>query len=217
MKNINFSVHAFKRVAQRLSLSPFEVRHLIGRKTINIGAESKSNREHLLFYSERDKDCFVLIYDSKCRHIVTVLPIEYHNICAWRVTDEAQQQARDMFKKHTNGGKSFITGDNQNRVHHLYAVLRNTEQRYGVGSVLHTSYGSDLTEVVKNPHFLQRVKDTIIKKCENSGMPINDIYAVEVRQSKKSPPDVYRINGFNREKFTMSKILGENKNERMGK
>ena len=203
--NINFSAHAFKRVDERLSLSPFYVSSLINTKTINIGSEPKSNREHLLFYSESDRDCFVIIYDVKCKHVITILPVEYHNLCAWVVTDDAQRQAREMFIKNTTIEQS--KGKKQPpRAHRLSVILRDNMPNIHLGTINHKLYGYDVTDIVQNEQFLEGVKQRLLSKSKSRPEILTDIYAVSIQTKKTSTPDIFRINGLNREKFTMRKM-----------
>ena len=61
--------------------------------SVNIGTEDGTNRVHRLFYSIPDRMCFVAVEDHINAVLITILPIDYHDNIAWRVSDAAQRQA----------------------------------------------------------------------------------------------------------------------------
>jgi len=89
-----FSNHALSRVEQRLNLSRRAVEELLERDLfVPVGVEPRGQREHRLFYSAPDKQCFVAIQDIRRGLVITVLPLDYHaNIC-WQVSTDAQKLA----------------------------------------------------------------------------------------------------------------------------
>lgn len=92
-----FSVHAEERVHGRLSLSTTEVANILKKgHYVKIGVEPSTRRSHLLFYSEPDEQCFVLIQDEKMGTIVTVLPIDYHHNISWAISLDAQNEAKKL-------------------------------------------------------------------------------------------------------------------------
>lgn len=96
MKTI-FSIHAFKRVSSRISMTHHELAKLLDNDlVVTIGDEKKSNRVHKLFYSQKDRLCFVAIQDVKTGTVITVLPIDYHHNIAWVVSIDAQVQAKKI-------------------------------------------------------------------------------------------------------------------------
>ena len=77
---VSFSRHAFCRVTERLSMTHEDLASIINHElTVNIGHEKGNNRDHKLFFSSKDKMCFVAIQDRKTGTVVTILPIDYHN------------------------------------------------------------------------------------------------------------------------------------------
>lgn len=88
-----FTKHAFARVRERLSIIQEEVSRFIeDGQTVNVGTEPGTTRDHLLFYSQPDNYYFVIVYDRESSVVVTILPIDFHN--AWRISDQAQKEAR---------------------------------------------------------------------------------------------------------------------------
>ena len=55
---------------------------------MNIGQYAGSYRRHLLFFSPKDKFCYVAIQDERYGKIITVLPPAYHRNLAWRINAE---------------------------------------------------------------------------------------------------------------------------------
>ena len=96
MKSI-FSTHVRERIAERLRLSPESVAHLLDEgRTVLVGSEPGSNREHRLFYSPPDQQWFVAVQDHTDGVVVTLLPVDYHQTLAWVVSEEAKRTARAM-------------------------------------------------------------------------------------------------------------------------
>ena len=167
----HFSKHAFFRVDTRLSMTHLAVIELVEeRKVINIGEEPGGHREHLLFYSRQDQQCFVAIHDYKTKTIITILPVDYHENIAWRVSIDSQQNAKTLvvgehlpvhgpaietptevpcttFKV----GLSFIDEHNQIKVKSL-------------GSFDAKPYGGIIPNAIKDSQFMDKVNQAILAK-----------------------------------------------------
>lgn len=59
-----------------------------------LGYEQGTTRNHYLFYSIDDRDCYVAVTDDSNKEVVTVLPVQWHN--AWRISPEAEMMAKDL-------------------------------------------------------------------------------------------------------------------------
>ena len=104
-----YSRHAWSRVLDRLSLTPAEVAILLDYDlAVTVG--SRGRLLHRLFFSPPDAQCFVAVQDERAGVVVTVLPLDYHEACAWTVAPALQAQAqRLLFHGSTNaidGGKT---------------------------------------------------------------------------------------------------------------
>lgn len=92
-----FSRHALDRVQERLTATRVEVAALLNTGLfVPIGGEPGSHRTHRLFHSQRDRTSFVAVQDERDGTVVTVLPIDYHDLCAWQVSVEARRAARSL-------------------------------------------------------------------------------------------------------------------------
>lgn len=95
MPPTSFTRHAWMRVLERLSLSPAEVAVLLdGGLTVPVGARGRA--VHQLFFSPPDAQCFVAVQDNDNGAVITVLPLDYHESCAWPVALGAQQEAEAL-------------------------------------------------------------------------------------------------------------------------
>lgn len=93
-----FSKHAFKRIAQRTLLTYEEIALILDKGFyINTGTEPGFNRDHLVFYSHKDEQCFVAIRDHYSGKVVTVLPLDYHKNLAWPISDLTIVKAREIY------------------------------------------------------------------------------------------------------------------------
>lgn len=91
----HFTIHAFRRVRQRLTLRPVEVARLIGNDIcVPLGSKPGILKTHVLFYSVPDSRFFIAIQDSLTGSFITVLPERFHAKLAWEVSDSDKQLAK---------------------------------------------------------------------------------------------------------------------------
>ncbi|MCK5809678.1 MAG: hypothetical protein KAH00_01250 [Cocleimonas sp.] len=97
MKKAVLTHHAHEKIEERLLMSAKTLCELLDDGIVVItGEETSSNRHHKVFYSPLNKMCFVAIQDHKTGHIITVLPIDYHQNKAWVISYDAQLMAKEM-------------------------------------------------------------------------------------------------------------------------
>lgn len=90
--------------AKRTSMNILELMSLLDNGVcVNIGQYAGSYRRHLLFFSPKDKFCYVAIQDERYGKIITVLPPAYHRNLAWRINAEQCQLAK---KRHESYNKA---------------------------------------------------------------------------------------------------------------
>lgn len=86
--------HATQRLAERTTLTHDELFGLIHNQLcVIVGIEPFSNRLHKLIYSESDKAHFVAIQDMATGEVITILPLDYHENLAWKISKEKLQLA----------------------------------------------------------------------------------------------------------------------------
>jgi len=78
--------HAQCRLNQRTNITDVALRKILDRNAyISLGMEIVFDREHFLFYSQPDNECFVAVQDSMTGEVITVLPLEYHKTLSWKI------------------------------------------------------------------------------------------------------------------------------------
>ena len=93
----HFTHHAYERIAERVRISTEQLARLIDNDlTVPLGMEPGTTRIDRLFYSHVDGHCFVLVQDERTGSVITVLPVDYHDRIAWKVSFAAQQMARSL-------------------------------------------------------------------------------------------------------------------------
>ena len=70
-------------------------------KILPIGEEESSNKIHELFYSHFVDQCFISIRDQNNSEIITVLPVDYHGNCAWKIDQNTQAMMKKMYSENT--------------------------------------------------------------------------------------------------------------------
>lgn len=98
----HFSLHAYERVVERLTLESSEVADLLDRDlAVKIGEEKGTRRIHRLFYSHEDRQCFIAIQDEKYRTVVTILPVDYYENLAHKIPPSLLAEAEQMISEST--------------------------------------------------------------------------------------------------------------------
>ena len=93
-----FSRHALSRIAERTQLTEERIAAILDAgHAVFVGRKPGFDREHWVFYSPDDDTCFVAIRDRLVGKVVTVLPLDYHANLAWKISEEACDQARRLF------------------------------------------------------------------------------------------------------------------------
>ena len=96
------SSHAAKRIFQRTSIDSIELMKLLDNGAcVNIGQIAGSSRRHLLFFSQKDKFCYVAIQDELSGKIITILPPAYHKNSAWKITTEQCLLAKERYERYS--------------------------------------------------------------------------------------------------------------------
>ena len=96
------SSHAAKRIFQRTSIDSLELMELLDNGAcVNIGQIAGSSRRHLLFFSQKDKFCYVAIQDERSGKIITILPPAYHKNSAWKITTEQCLLAKERYERYS--------------------------------------------------------------------------------------------------------------------
>ena len=113
------SSHAAKRIFQRTSIDSLELMKLLDNGAcVNIGQIAGSSRRHLLFFSQKDKFCYVAIQDERSGKIITILPPAYHKNSAWKITPEQCLLAKERYSELALV-KKFMKKD-ENNLHQFY-------------------------------------------------------------------------------------------------
>lgn len=94
MIRASLTSHAEQRLAERTHLLPSAFFGLLDRNlTVSVGVEPYTRRRHRLFYSELDKAHFVAIQDFETGEVITILPIDYHENLAWKISNKSLRRA----------------------------------------------------------------------------------------------------------------------------
>jgi hypothetical protein len=97
-----FTKHGLERLMERVRMQPMELIHILfhEEKYIPVGIEQKKKRRHhCLFYSQRDRQCFVAVVDYCKQQIITILPVDYHQNICWTIHMDTIQDAISLHSK----------------------------------------------------------------------------------------------------------------------
>jgi len=94
MVSIIFTNHARSRLRARCYESKQNVEHIIrNEKYVVLSEDRKSNKQDLLFFSNKDYEWYLLVYDKIKRVVITILPAKYRKK---NIPSSALQQSRLM-------------------------------------------------------------------------------------------------------------------------
>jgi len=184
----HFSRHAFERIGQRTSLSCEEIAEILDRElVINTGRKPGFNRNHLLFYSHRDRDCFVAIQDGLTGTVVTILPLDYHKNLAWKISEADCEKAKEVFlaapplvkRGPSEPPKVFV----------ISGLFLDENGRQKTKVLLKTScapYENDLKKFLADDDVFRRIEDLAFAK----GIPNERMFSIAVRHGNDGIPVV---------------------------
>ncbi|MEP6809668.1 MAG: hypothetical protein ABI992_05450 [Chthoniobacterales bacterium] len=166
-------------MSERLTMSHESVGQLLDDDlTIRVSEEKGTNREHLLFFSARDQQCFVAIRDAVTMTVVTVLPVDYYENLGCKIHWSQLEFAREIATRRPPLGTpqdacSSVLTEN--------AAAPQPEPVYRVSAIVYTescraktvnlgswpaSPGSNPERVVADPRFAA----TICERLDAKGM-----------------------------------------------
>ena len=173
MKKAVLTYHAHEKIEERL-LMPAETlcEILDDDLVVTTGGETSTNRYHKVFYSPLNKMCFVAVQDCKTGHIITVLPIDYHQNKAWVISNDAQIMAKDIMHRHLKEKeeqKIQRIKKIQARLNfRVFAYLEEEDKgiidKIFICSWKDESLQADLGELLKNDKFLDYLFKRLRKK-----------------------------------------------------
>jgi hypothetical protein len=192
MNGAFFSLHAWRRVRERLTLSPTEVAAILDYElAVPLGFDPSSNRLHRLFFSQPDFQCFVAVQDVSSGEVVTVLPMDYHSTCSFQVSQEAQTQARALVNGREQGealtdgepltGTSPILPHAQFQSFKFFAWIVDSAgvlARKNICRVDAAQYDRDLGAVLSDDEVKREVESRLAELCGPGG----HVASLHVRQ-----------------------------------
>ncbi len=191
----HFSWHAFMRVRQRTSLSCEEIANILDSKlVVNAGKQPGFNRNHLLFYSHRDRDYFVAIQDSLTGTVVTILPLDYHQNLAWKISDAECEKAKEIFLKAQPPklyGASALP-----KVFMISGLFLDDDGRQKARLLLKTSsapYEDDIAKFLADDDVFGRIGDLAYAE----EIPYERMFSLAIRHGRNGNPlviDLHHIN-----------------------
>jgi hypothetical protein len=197
MRFTHFSQHAHKRVLQRTHLSLQRLALVLDQKlVVNTGTEPGLQREHLLFYSIPDADCFIAVRDSMTGKVVTVLPLEYHENLAWKVSLSQVQMAKELAcgvnsrPKSATANPSAPTGPSMLVVSCSYVDACGNYRVMVLVKVKASLYDSDINTFMRNPE----TSDLIDAAAQSKNLNPERMLILSVRLGNNGTPTTWVIN-----------------------
>lgn len=187
------SRHAFERLSERTQLTPDLLMALLDQgAVVNIGRETATDREHLLFYSLDDRCCFVAIQDRLRGEVVTVLPLDYHKNLAWPVTDAQQAEAVTRAQNFAIARENDAFNSFELRAHYICPAEQRIKTT-GLGKIAKSAQHAKLHQVLSSPELETTIQKTLIGKA----IKWSDVVEVSIRAGKRGTPVFMHARQFN--------------------
>ena len=180
MKKAVLTYHAHEKIEERLLMSAEALCEILDDDlVVTTGGETSSNRYHKVFYSPLNKMCFVAVQDCKTGHIITVLPIDYHQNKAWVISNDAQLMAKDIMHEHIKDKEQQIAQQQFEKLQRIKQIqgrlafriygyledeVKNIVDRTFICSWKDESLQADLGNLIEDDKFLSYLFDRLQKK-----------------------------------------------------
>jgi len=180
MKKAVLTHHAHEKIEERLLMSAETLCELLDDGIVVItGKEISSNRYHKVFYSPLNKMCFVAVQDHKTGHIITVLPLDYHQNKAWVISYDAQLMAKEIMHDYLQDKEDQAAQRLSDRLlrikkiqgrlpFHIYGYLeddvRNIIDRIFICSWKDEALCADLGNLIEDNRFIDHLFTRLHKK-----------------------------------------------------
>lgn len=206
---VNFTHHAFIRVEERISLNIKEISQILKwEKFISIGMEKKTNREHRLFYSHSDSQCFVLIQDIKTNTVITILPLDYHERISWAVSLELQKEAKELIlgkseAKELNLGKSKVDQDKNHKFFIVFCDVLdgycNFVKKIKLSKFEACDYDHDINKMIVSDVFINDILENINLIIKDTTNHVDEI--IIKKKSKDIAPTFIQLEDYKKVKL----------------
>ena len=184
----HFSKHAVERVDLRTSLSASEVSRLLNNGVyVNTGKYPVFNREHLLFYSDIDKSCFVAVRDCISGTVVTILPLTYQSNLAWKISEQDQQTAQRLWQEFEDTREKEPEVIIRPKTFHVYVQYLNNENKVKtikVFSILGTEFDGEINQLYSSDIFTKRLGEIATGVKE----PIKEVISLKIKKGSRGQP-----------------------------
>jgi hypothetical protein len=187
MASTSFTRHAWARVLDRLSLSPADVAALLDYD-LAVPVGTRGRAVHRLFYSPPDQQCFVAVQDQEDAAVLTVLPLDYHEKCAWPVSESAQKDAEERLRTRPplESDDAAIDGTSVPSVFRVGCYLRDgqgTLRPVNLGSIPAEPFDHEVHRLLESDVTL----DELERRVSNKSRLGEVLVKVFVRLGKRGP------------------------------
>jgi len=177
--------HARQRIAERSVTAEESVLSMLDAGLfVPIGTEAGTNRSHELLYLPEDGHWFVAIRDLRTLELITLLPIDYHENIAWKVSFDAMQTAREMVTGEKRRGEAEPHAHARPepttlKISLIYEVdfIRTARKSLGTHPIVP---GFATGELFSDPSFGREMLERIDRK----GIPLDSAVCIAVRKRK---------------------------------
>jgi hypothetical protein len=180
--------HAQCRLYQRTNITDVALRKILDRNAyISLGMEIVFDREHCLFYSQADNECFVAVQDSKTGEVITVLPIEYHKTLSWKIDKKLYYEIDEELLRRSEVLAKYNV-DPDSMAIQMSLKIRYLNSKDAISTKTLKKFPAELYQ--NNPHILVNNKQKILNIVTRwkKGKDVQKVIDIYVSLGRKSKP-----------------------------
>jgi hypothetical protein len=183
MPPTTLTAHAQQRLTQRTRLSGQQLIALIDADMTHIvGCRQEPPHAHHLFFSPKDLNHFVAVQDILTGEVITVLPLDYHENLAWKISEKhlkkaIQKSAPDFYSevyprskppKPSGVKPPKVATPTEGYTMEVIGLFSSQPQKVGLGKYRFPQLPTTGTEVMEDSGFATKVLSQITRKSRQA-------------------------------------------------
>ena len=195
-----FTKHATSRIEKRTRLSIKQLADILdSEQPVYVGCNKGTSRIHRLLYSGKDDEFFVAVQDRRSGDVITLLPIDYHENLAWKVSArklkvalrKAEKKRDEKIEPPTTASikcdpaSTFLFKAYYNHSNGTLRVKR-------LGTLASAPYKNDISELLKDPQLFAKM----IRMGERKAVDASSLSFLTVQYGKSGDPVVLTLDDF---------------------
>jgi hypothetical protein len=180
--------HAICRLEERTNIAGDRLRELLDKGAyINLGLESIFDRQHCLFYSSPNDQCFVAVQDRISGEVITVLTLDYHKTLSWKLDKKFYYEIDEEFLRRAEVLARYNVDPNS-MAFHMSLKVRYLNENDLICSKTITKFPAEEYQNNSNLFINKKQKILSIVSCWLKEREVHKVIDLYVSLGRKSTP-----------------------------